>query len=135
MDPASVRTNAVVIYVEDQDQAERFYRSVFGFEVVLDNPIEDSEERWIEMELPEDSVTLALSSVNGAQHFNQSIGGWTNIIFSVEGNNFDEVVREMGEAGAEVIEGPESLEWGKWAIVADPDGNLFGLSSRKSDDA
>lgn len=128
-----MRTDAVVIYVEDQDRAVRFYESVFGFEVVLDNPVDESGERWIEMGLPEDSVKLVLSSVNGAQHFKQSIGGWTNIIFSVEGDNFEEAVREMGEAGAEVIEGPQSLEWGEWAIVADPDGNLFGLSASKNE--
>ena len=130
-----MRADAVVIYVEDQDRAVRFYKSVFGFEVVLDNPIGDSKERWIEMRVPEDSVTLVLSSVSAAQHFNQSIGGWTNLIFSVESDDFDEAVREMGKDGADVVEGPESLEWGEWAIVADPDGNLFGLSSRQSDDS
>jgi predicted enzyme related to lactoylglutathione lyase len=135
MSSISVRTDAVVIYVEDQDRAVRFYKSVFGFEVVLDNPIDGSDERWIEMGLPEEPVTLVLSSESGAQHFNQSIGGWTNLIFSVEGDDFEEAVREMGEAGADVVEGPESLEWGEWAIVADPDGNLFGLSSRQSNDS
>lgn len=129
-----MRTDAVVVYVEDQDQAVRFYQSVFGFEVVLDSPLGDSDERWIEMRLPEDSVTLVLSSVNGARHFSQSIGGWTNIIFSLDGDGFEERVRKMGKAGAEVIEGPESLEWGKWAVVADLDGNVFGLSSQKSGD-
>lgn len=133
MSTTSLRADAVVIYVGDQDQAVRFYRSVFGFEVVLDTPIGDSDERWIEMGHPEDSVTLAVLSVNAAQHFNQSIGGWSNVIFSVEEDDFDEAVREMGKAGAEVVEGPESLEWGEWAIVADPDGNLFGLSSPKQD--
>lgn len=112
-----------------------FYRDVFGFEVALDHPIEDSDERWIEMVLPGDSVTLVLSSVKGAQHFGQSIGGWTNIIFSLSGDDFEEEVRKMGQAGARVIEGPESLEWGEWAVVEDLDGNRFGLSSPRDESA
>lgn len=127
-----MRLQSVSVYVRDQERALDFYRDVFGFEVLVDVPIdEEAEERWVEVGLPDDSVRLILSTPSVAEHFQQSVGGWTNIIFSVA--EVEDKVREMEELGATVVEEPETFEWGEWAVVADPDGNQFGLSASGTD--
>lgn len=118
---------SISVYVRDQERALDFYRDVFGFEVLVDVPIgEGSEDRWIEVALPEDEVRLTLSTASAAEHFGQAVGGWSNVIFGVD--DVEATVRKMEENGATVVEEPETFDWGEWAVVADPDGNQFGLS-------
>lgn len=119
---------SVSVYVRDQERALDFYTDVFGFESLVDVAIDDdADDRWIELGLPGDTVRLVLSTASTAEHFDQSVGGWTNIIFSVD--DVEAAVREMEEAGATVVEEPQSFNWGEWAVVGDPDGNQFGLSA------
>lgn len=119
---------SVSVYVRDQERALDFYTDVFGFEARVDVAIDDEgSDRWIELGLPGDTVRLVLSTVSAAEHFDQSVGGWTNVIFSVD--DVEAAVREMEEEGATVVEEPQTFDWGQWAVVADPDGNQFGLSA------
>lgn len=130
-----MHVKSISVYVRDQEQALRFYREVFGFEVLTDVPVgDDSDERWIEVKLPDDSIRLVLSTETAAEYFDESIGGWTNIIFAVD--DVEAEVRRMEVAGAVVVEEPTRLDWGDWAVVADPDGNQFGISGpREGEDS
>ena len=42
-------------------------------------------------------------------------------------DNLDELLTQLGDAGIEVVSGPESAENGKFAWIMDPDGNKVEL--------
>ena len=56
-----MRIGLVSIFVDDQDQAERFYTQVLGFQVKTSAPY-GPEERWLSVLSPEepDAVKLVL---------------------------------------------------------------------------
>ena len=57
----TMRIGLVSIYVDDQDQAERFYTQVLGFQVHTSAPY-GPDERWLSLVAPEhpDGVQLVL---------------------------------------------------------------------------
>ena len=57
----TMRIGLTSIFVDDQDQAERFYTDVLGFQVKTDAPY-GPEERWLSVVAPEepDGVELVL---------------------------------------------------------------------------
>lgn len=66
-----------------------------------------------------------------AEYFGDSVGGWKNIIFAV--NGVKTKVYQMEKAGASIVLEPRVLEWGEWAVVADPDDNKFGVSGPRQE--
>jgi len=126
-----MQLKSVAVYVTDQSSAQTFYSKAFGFKTEVDVPMgaEGSSDRWLEMALPNGSVRIILSPASAAEHFEEEVGGWTNIIFGVD--DLDKTVEMMQKAGAHIVQEPQSFEWGRWAEVADPDGNRFGLSEER----
>ena len=53
----------VVIEVEDQERAKRFWTQTLGFEVVQDAPY--GEERWVEVCTPDKAVAVVLDVRKG----------------------------------------------------------------------
>jgi catechol 2,3-dioxygenase-like lactoylglutathione lyase family enzyme len=41
----------------------------------------------------------------------------------------DDMFRHLGEAGAEIISPPADSEWGRRAVIKDPDGHVIELST------
>ena len=125
-----IRVKSISIYVNDQERALRFYQEAFGFLIIGDVPLDDgSGDRWIEIQLPEDTIGLTLLSAKAAKYFGETIGGWSNVVFSVD--DMEAEVHRIQEAGGIVTREPEILEWGEWAVVADPDGNQLGLTGER----
>lgn len=125
-----MRVKSISVYVHDQERALRFYQDAFGFLIINNMPLEDgSGGRWIEIQHPEDTIGLTLLSAEAAEYFGETIGGWSNVIFAVD--DIEAKVRRVQEAGGLVKQDPEVLEWGEWAVVADPDHNQFGLTGER----
>lgn len=99
--------------------------------MIVDNvPLDDgSGERWIEIMLPEDTISLTLLSTEAAEYFNETVGGWSNVIFAVD--DMEAEIRRVRDAGGIVKQEPRTLEWGEWAVVSDLDGNQFGLTGKR----
>jgi catechol 2,3-dioxygenase-like lactoylglutathione lyase family enzyme len=53
----------VVVEVEDQERAKRFWTETFGFELVQDTPYGD--ERWLEVRTPDKAVVVVLDVRKG----------------------------------------------------------------------
>ena len=57
--------STVVVEVEDQERAKRFWSETLGFEVVQDAAY--GEERWLEVRTPDKAVALVLDLRKGAR--------------------------------------------------------------------
>jgi len=53
------------------------------------------------------------------------IGGFTNFIFAVD--DINRTHQELSARGVEFQDPPSQQEWGWWATIKDPDGNIIGL--------
>jgi len=114
----------VNIPVSNQDIALKFYTEAMGFKVATDQPFMPTQ-RWIELLIPGAETGISLFTPDGHQHrigqF-QGISFWCDDVFATA-----EVLRSKGVT---LVQEPKEESWGTSAIVADPDGNKFVLSSR-----
>ena len=114
----------VGIPVGDQDVALRFYTEALGFKVVTDQPFTPTQ-RWIELMIPGADSGLALFTPEGQEdrigEF-QSISFWCDDVFAT--------TAMLKQKGVSFDQDPKEESWGTSAILRDPDGNRFVLSSR-----
>jgi predicted enzyme related to lactoylglutathione lyase len=117
----------VVIEVEDQERAKRFWTETLGFEVVQDAPY--GEERWLEVRTPDKAVAVVLDVRKGPRPVPQDRSLPTsNVSFYT-----DDLTRTHGELTARGVEFPQppvQQPFGWWSIFEDPDGNRFALVPR-----
>ena len=114
----------VGIPVSDQDVALRFYTESLGFKVITDQPFTPTQ-RWIELMIPGADTGLALFTPEGQEdrigEF-QSISFWCEDVFATSA--------ALKLKGVNFEKEPKEESWGTSAILRDPDGNRFVLSSR-----
>ena len=114
----------VGIPVSDQDVALEFYTKSLGFKVTTDRPFTDTQ-RWIELSISGADTGLALYTPEGHEsrigQF-QSIAFWCDDVVAT-----CEILRAKGVSFAQE---PKKEPWGTIAILKDPDGNQFALSSK-----
>jgi catechol 2,3-dioxygenase-like lactoylglutathione lyase family enzyme len=112
------------IPVRDQDRALAFYTEKLGFAVATDAPFDDTQ-RWIELRIPGADTRVVLFTPHG---WEDRIGGFQAISFWTD--NVQKTYDEYVARGVEFLGPPETEEWGTSAILKDPDGNSFVLSSK-----
>lgn len=116
-----ISIQTITIPVADQGRALAFYRDLLGFEVRSDNAFGDA--RWLTV-APIDAPTEMVLHVPfpgiepGSSH---------GVVLATD--DIDATCEEL-RAGGIVVDGPESVGWGKQATFADPDGNGFVLVQR-----
>jgi predicted enzyme related to lactoylglutathione lyase len=114
----------VGIPVRNQDVALKFYTETMGFKIVTDQPFTETQ-RWIELSIPGSDTGLALYTPEG--HENrigqfQSIAFWCDDVFAT--------AKALKTKGAKFAQEPKTEVWGSTAILQDPDGNQFAVSSK-----
>lgn len=114
----------VSIPVRNQDVALKFYTEALGLKVVTDQPFTETQ-RWIELLIPGAQTGIALFTPAGHEkrigEF-QSIAFWCDDVFATA-----KVLKSKGVAFAQE---PKNEPWGSIAVLKDPDGNQFALSSK-----
>jgi catechol 2,3-dioxygenase-like lactoylglutathione lyase family enzyme len=114
----------VGIPVSNQDISLKFYTESLGFKVATDRPFTDTQ-RWIELLIPGADAGLALYTPEGHEsrigQF-QSIAFWCDDVFAT--------CAILKAKGVSFAQEPKKEPWGTMAIVKDPDGNQFALSSK-----
>lgn len=114
----------VGIPVADQDVALKFYTECLGFKIATDRPFTASQ-RWIEVLIPGAETGLALYTPEGHEtrigQF-QSIAFWCDDVFATS-----DILKSKGVRFAQE---PKKEPWGSTALIMDPDGNQFALSSK-----
>lgn len=116
----SVTLKNVVVFVTDIERAKSFYVDLLGL------PVAGQSEMMVEF-FPGEPSTLGIAL---ALHEDSRslVGRHTGITLRVE--QIEELCGRLAAAGARFAEPLESSPWGKMAVVADPDDNLFALVDR-----
>ena len=113
----------VSIPTRDQDSALRFYTEKLGFRLVTDQPFDD-QQRWIEMRIGSSTTRFVLFTPHGQE---DRIGGF--FAGALACDDVPATYRQLSSQGVEFVSGPQKQPWGEFAILKDPDGNQFVLSS------
>jgi lactoylglutathione lyase len=117
----------LVIEVEDQDRALRFWRDAIGFELAQD--VSDGEERWLEVRAPDENTTLVLALRQGEPPVGPEELPTSNIFYC------DDLARtydELSARGVEFPQQPVEQSFGWWSMFQDNEGNRFALQTREA---
>jgi predicted enzyme related to lactoylglutathione lyase len=116
----------VGIPVRDQDKALAFYTEKLGFTVMTDQPMGPGM-RWLELKIPGARGETGVVLFTPPGHEDR-IGTFQSISFACD--DVEKTYEDLVAKGVEFKQGPKKESWGTSAIVTDPDGNSFVLSSR-----
>ena len=114
----------VSIPVRDQNKALEFYTKKLGFQIMTDQPF-GGGQRWIELRIPGAETGVVLFTPPGQE---DRIGTFTAVSFVSD--NVQKTYEDLTACGVEFAQPPKKESWGTSAILKDPDGNTFVLSSR-----
>jgi catechol 2,3-dioxygenase-like lactoylglutathione lyase family enzyme len=114
----------VSIPVRDQQQALEFYTEKLGFEVLSDQPMNETQ-RWIELGIAGAQTRVVLFTMPGHE---DRMGGQSDITFL--SHDVQKTFEEMTAKGVEFVRAPKTEPWGTSAVFKDLDGNQFVLSSK-----
>ncbi len=104
------------IPVADQDASLAFYVGVLGFELVADQPMGPGM-RWVQLSIPgtETSVTLV------TWFESMPAGSLRGLV--LECDDLEGDVALLRERGAQIDDEIQSMPWGRFVALSDPDGN------------
>ena len=121
----------ITVQVSDQDQALAYYTEKLGFEVRQDSPM-GPEQRWIEVAPPGAQTRILLYKATpdqpGADSYeaaNSRIGTSTGMVLDVE--DIAATFAQLRERGVTIVEEPSRQSYGWWGVIADQDGNTYGV--------
>jgi catechol 2,3-dioxygenase-like lactoylglutathione lyase family enzyme len=125
-----MRIGLTSIYVNDQDQAERFYTEVLGFQVKTSAPYSDTE-RWLSVVAPEepDGVELVLHLADTpARAFQQASRELGRPVLSLTTDDCQGEAERLKAKGVVFVKEPGRMAYGGMdAVFDDTCGNLINL--------
>jgi predicted enzyme related to lactoylglutathione lyase len=117
----------VVVEVEDQDRAKRFWTEKMRFELVQDTPY--GEERWLEVRTPDKAAVLVLAVRRGERPTAPDPSLPTsNVMFYAD--DLQQTYRELSARGVEFPVPPVQQPFGWWSLFQDSEGTRFALVPR-----
>jgi predicted enzyme related to lactoylglutathione lyase len=114
----------VSIPTSDQDRALRFYIEKLGFRLLTDQPFDD-KQRWIELGIGDSKTKFVLFTPDNQQ---DRIGDF--FAGALACDDVSATYRQLSTKGVDFVSPPQKQPWGEFAVVKDPDGNQFVLSSK-----
>lgn len=133
----------VSIPVKDQELARRFYTDVLGFEIDEDKSYPDGQ-RWLTIKAPGAQTKVVLFGAPQEHEHEHGAademagccgsGGcgscgvdyqWTGMVLGTA--DIEASYRELNGRGVQFLQEPQEKPWGRDALFADPDGNVFSL--------
>jgi lactoylglutathione lyase len=121
--------NQVVLTVDDQERARKFWSETMGFEVVEDAPYGD--ERWIAVLTPDGNTRLVLSLRNPNEPVREAPGSdlpSSNVMFYTD--DVEAAYRELTERGVTFTTPPSKQFWGWWSVFEDSEGIRYALGQK-----
>jgi lactoylglutathione lyase len=117
----------LVVEVENQDRALRFWTEALEFEVVQDTQYRG--ERWLEVRAPDKNTTLVLALRQGDPPTGPEELPTSNIFFYCE--DMPQTYEELRARGVEFPQPPVEQSFGWWSMFQDNEGNRFALHPRE----
>jgi len=125
-----MRIGLTSVHVDDQDQAERFYTEVLGFQVKSSAPY-GPDERWLSVVAPEepDGVELVLHLADEpARAFQQTSRRVDRPVLSLRTDDCEREAAWLKARGVVFVKEPGRMpSGGTDAVFADTCGNLLNL--------
>jgi predicted enzyme related to lactoylglutathione lyase len=125
-----MRIGLTSIFVDDQDQAERFYTEVLGFQVKTSAPY-GPEERWLSVVSPEepDGVELVLHLADGPARAFQAVSREVGRpVLSLCSDDCAAEAERLKAKGVVFVKEPYRRDYGGIdAVFTDTCGNLLNL--------
>ena len=117
----------VVIGVDDQARALRFWTQTLGFELHQDTPY--GEERWVEVRTPDEALILVISPHQGGRPRVSDQLPTSNVFYC---DDLAETYDQLRSRGVEFRQPPVELSFGWWSLFQDQEGNRFALQPREA---
>jgi catechol 2,3-dioxygenase-like lactoylglutathione lyase family enzyme len=125
-----MRIGLTSIFVDDQDQAERFYTEVLGLQVKTSAPYSDTE-RWLSVVSPQepDGVELVLHLADEpARAFQAACRQAGRPVLSLTTDDCAAEAERLKAEGVVFVKEPSRMPYGGTAaVLADGCGNLLNL--------
>jgi predicted enzyme related to lactoylglutathione lyase len=116
----------LVVEVEDQDRALRFWTETLDFEVVQD--VQYGGDRWLEVRTPDRQATLVLALRDGEPPTAPDALPTSSIFFYCD--DVRRTYEELRDRGVEFPQPPVEQSFGLWSMFQDNEGNRFALQPR-----
>jgi lactoylglutathione lyase len=116
----------LVIEVDDQARALRFWTETMGFELNQDTAC--GEERWLEVRTPDGGLILVLSPRRNERPSAPDTLPTSNVFFYCD--DLARTYEELRSQGVEFPQPPVELSFGWWSLFQDQEGNRFALHPR-----
>jgi len=117
----------LVVEVEDQDRALRFWTGAMKFELVHDAWY--GEERWLEVKTPDENAILMLTLREGDPPSGPEELPNSNIFFYCD--DLPRTYEELRARGVEFPQPPVEQSFGWGSMFQDHEGNRFALQPRE----
>jgi catechol 2,3-dioxygenase-like lactoylglutathione lyase family enzyme len=113
---------SIPIVVSDKTVAKDWYVTKLGFRLVTD------DDHWVTVGGPGKGTVLHLCQASENRPAPIPLEpGPSGLVIALPGE-FETECQRLKNAGIEFSHEPEKAEWGWWASVKDPDGNIHYLS-------
>ena len=114
----------VSIPTRDQEKALAFWTEKVGLDLLTDQPM-GPDRRWIEVGMKKAETRLVLFTMDGhADRIGTAFNG------ALACDDVEATYKQLSGRGVEFKTPPTRQPWGMFAIMLDPDGNEFVLSSK-----
>ena len=115
----------VVVPVDDQEVAMRFWTDTMGFELVTDQTY--GTERWVEVTPPDHGIVMVLSPRQGAPRHDPGNDRLPHSDLFFTCLDIEKTHAELSARGVGFPVPPAQQHFGWWALFEDPEGTRYAL--------
>ena len=119
------RISHLTVYVDDQDEALRWYQDNLGFEVCMDDSKLVPELRWLTVS-PAGNRNTQIVLMPARNDDERSRVG-SNLITVLNTDDCRGDMARLAANGVEIVEAPGEVPWGVSGIIRDLYGNPYNL--------
>ena len=123
------RVSHITVYVEDQEEALRWYRDKLGFEVCMDNSDVVSDLRWLTV-IPagNNDIQFVLLEARSEDDNSRIV---TNLMTVLSTDDCTAEMAALQAKGVQIVDPPAEVPWGISGIIKDLYGNPYNLVGPK----